>query len=291
MLILGDKGHYYGRFPWVSVCLVVVNVAMLVPQVLIGDPFNYGLSMVPEEITTGQDVIGPKTAKIWVPEKDRNGNHTGKDIEKDVVIPQYPGPTPIYLTLLTSMFMHGGFWHLFFNMWALLVFGRNVECAMGHWLFLAFYLTCGVFASFAQIASDPHSIIPCLGASGAIAGVMGAYVSIRPFNMITVWFIFIFNLPALFVIGLWVSMEYLSTLLDPNQTEGVATWAHLGGFFAGVIFIRLLVFVLRLRAGRGTSRKQSEPAPASLDSDKYAGYVTMQTVRRMQEKKNRDQGQ
>ncbi len=291
MLFLGDKGHYYGRFPWVSLCLVVVNVTVFVAQVELGDPLTNAYSMVPEEITTGKDLKGTKTLWVKIPEQDQNGDPTGHVTDKAVEIKHYAGPSPIYLTLLSSVFLHGSFLHLFFNMWCLLIFSRNVECAMGHGLFLAFYLTCGLCANLAQLYSEPHSIVPVLGASGAIAGVMGAYLSIYPLNMIKVWFIFLFDLPAAVVLLLWLTLQYLSAMLDPHQAEGVAYWAHLGGFCAGFIMLRTLVLVLRRVAGRRAGRRNAAPAARETpEADPYAGFATMQTVRRMQEKKNREQG-
>ncbi len=304
MLFLGDKGHYYGRFPWVSVCLVVINVFVFVAQVSIGVQFTNGYSLVPEEITTFQDITGPKVHKVWIPKIDRNNRRTGEKVEKNVVIQHYPGPVPIYLTLLTSMFMHGSFFHLFSNMWCLLIFSRNVECAMGHILFLAFYLMCGLLAGLAHVASNMHSIIPYLGASGAIAGVMGAYVSIYPLNMIKIWLGWVFELPALVVLSGWLLMQYLSALIDHNQVGGIAYWAHLGGFFAGFIILRVIVFILQQRANTKDAAKERPDRPsgqlaaanpvestdANREPDPYADFVTMKTIRRMQEKKNPEHG-
>src|SRR5262245_55512115 len=155
MFFLGaENGDNYGRFPWVSVCLVAINVIVFSAQVSIGDPFTNGFSLVQEEITTFRDLTGTEVHKVWVYEKDRNNGRTGHFVEKDVKIQHYPGPVPIHLTLLTSMFMHGSFFHLFFNMWCLLIFSWSVECAMGHRLFLAFYLACGLIAGLAHVASD-----------------------------------------------------------------------------------------------------------------------------------------
>lgn len=289
-------------FPWVSVWLVVVNVVVFVAQVSIGAPFTDGYSLVPEEITTFQDLIGTKVCKVWVYTRDQNSGRTGRYVEKNVLIQHYPGPVPICLTLLTSMFMHGSFFHLFFNMWSLLIFGRNVECAMGHWRFLAFYLACGLLAGLAHVASDMHSIIPYLGASGAIAGVMGAYVSIYPLNRIKILFIlpWIIELPALVVIGGWVILQYFSAMIVNNQAGGIAYWAHLGGFFAGFIILRLLVFILQQQLADAAREKSHRPRGQSAtanpvestqtkpNTDPYGGFVTMQTVRRMQEKENRE---
>jgi membrane associated rhomboid family serine protease len=301
MLFLGaEKGHSYGRFPWVSVGLVVINVIVFWAQVSIGDPFTYGFSLVPEEITTFQDLTGPKARTVWVYESSRVKGRPGQHVAKEVVIQHYPGPVPIHLTLLTSMFMHGSFLHLFLNMWCLLIFGRNVECALGHGLFLAFYLVCGLLAGLAHVASDVHSILPYLGASGAIAGVMGAYVAIYPLSTIKIWFIVVFELPALVVLAGWVILQYLFAMIVDTQTGGVAYWAHLGGFFAGIFFLCLIVFILRSRAdaddaakkesdrrsGQFAAANPKEPTDADAEPDPYADFITIKTIRRMRENKN-----
>jgi membrane associated rhomboid family serine protease len=297
MLFLAANGQNHGRFPWVTVWLVAINVSVFTAQVMVGPPLTYGCSLVPEEITTFNDLTGTTVTKGWVQQGNRN-------VEQDVKIQHYPGPTPICLTLLTSMFMHGGFLHLFFNLWCLVIFGRNVECAMGHRLYLAFYLACGLVAGLAHVASAPHSTIPYLGASGAIAGLMGAYVSIYPLNMIKVWLLAVVELPALLVIGGWVVLQYLSAVAVDNRMGGIAYWAHLGGFFAGFILLRIIVVVLRQQeatAGAGRAKtvapggrtaaagsvKSSHPDPAP---DPYAGFVTVRTIRQMQDKNKGERG-
>jgi membrane associated rhomboid family serine protease len=297
MLFLGAKGHKHNRFPWVSLWLVAANVLVFAAQVVVGPPLTYGFSLVPEEITTFEDLTGTTSDKAWVQQGDRT-------VEKDVKIQHYPGPVPICLTLFTSMFMHGGFFHLFFNMWCLLIFGRNVESAMGPRLYLAFYLACGLLAGLAHVASAPHSTIPYLGASGAIAGLMGAYVSIYPLNMIKVWLVVPFELPALLVIGGWVILQYLLAVAVDTRLGGVAYWAHLGGFFAGFVLLRIVVFVLRRRSPTAEAGEEKTAAPGDQDAaadsllsstpdpghDPYAGFVTMQTIRRMREQNNGGRG-
>ena len=302
MLFLGDKGHYYGRFPWITTCLVVVNIFVFTAQVAIGDKLTCGFSLVPLEITTFQDLQGTVHRKVWV-ESRGDGSSPPQFVSRDISIKHYPGPVPIWLTLFTSMFMHGSVLHLVMNMWFLLVFGRNVECAMGHWLFLAVYIMCGVLAGLAHVASDMQSILPCLGASGAIAGVMGAYVSIYPSNNIKVWLglWWVVDAPALFVIGLWALLQYLSAVMsDGNKMGGVAYWAHLGGFFGGIIIVRAIVIYLRNKTEAGAAAEEKALAPAgavecgesggierrqSGAPDPFEGFITMQTIRRMQEKK------
>ena len=274
MLILGDEGHYHGRFPWITASLIVINVLVYVAQIFLGEPFTNGFSLVPEEIVTLKDLQGTKYHKVKV---DVGGYHDHKghyhpNIEtKHFPIKHYTGPFPIFLTLFTSMFMHANVFHLIGNMWFLLVFGRNVECAMSHGRFLAFYIACGVLAGIAHVASGPHSIIPCLGASGAISGVMGAYISIHPFNKIKIWLGFFFGVievPALVVIGIWFLLQYLSAFLsldDDGYNDGVAYWAHLGGFAAGFIIIRAVVIYLRRQQDQGALTEAEPLAPPDPD--------------------------
>ena len=153
--------------------------------------------------------------------------------------PTHPGP--FWTTIFTAMFMHAGFMHLGGNMLFLWIFGDNVEEAMGHARFLLFYLACGLAAALAQIFLDPNGTIPSLGASGAISGVLGAYLVLFPRQWIRVliWFRITY-LPAIFVIGLWILLQFLSglgQLAQTEQTGGVAYAAHVGGFLAGFVLV------------------------------------------------------
>ncbi len=151
-----------------------------------------------------------------------------------------PG-TP-WRTVLSSMFMHGGWMHLIGNCWFLWVFGNNVEDAMGHLRFLAFYLLCGVGAAAAQVLADPASSVPMVGASGAISGVMGAYAILYPkvkIHMLVVLVIIFFRVtvPAWLMLGYWFVLQTLGLRVD--SVGGVAFWAHVGGFVAGAVLIKL----------------------------------------------------
>jgi membrane associated rhomboid family serine protease len=261
MLILGDEGHYHGRFPWVTGLLVGINVVVYLAQVFLGEPFTNGFSLVPEEIVTFTDLTGTKYLKVKVAapgHHDHKGHYHPHFETKHFPIKHYTGPFPIYLTLLTSMFLHANVVHLIGNMWFLLVFGRNVECALDHGRFLAFYIACGICAGLAHVVSDPHSIIPCLGASGAISGVMGAYIAIHPLNNVKIWlgwFFGVIDVPAMIVIGIWFLLNYLSAfaMLDADSPGGgVAYWCHIGGFVAGFLIIRGIVFYLRRQKAAGT---------------------------------------
>jgi len=151
---------------------------------------------------------------------------------------------PALLTVVTSMFLHGGWMHLIGNMLYLWIFGNNVEDAMGHGRFVVFYLLCGAAAVLAQALPAPDSTIPMIGASGAISGVLGAYLLLYPHARVLVliplgYFSRVVYLPAMVVLGLWFLLQFLSILLtDPNQ-PGVAFGAHAGGFVAGMLLIPL----------------------------------------------------
>ena len=149
--------------------------------------------------------------------------------------------TPPVFTLLSSMFLHGGWMHLIGNMLYLWIFGNNVEDAMGHVRFVAFYLLCGIAAALAQIAADPASTIPMVGASGAIGGVLGAYLVLHPQARVLVliplgFFTRLIYVPAFLVLGLWFVLQFLSAPMT-QQGGGVAYWAHIGGFVAGAALI------------------------------------------------------
>lgn len=155
--------------------------------------------------------------------------------------------TPAWYTLLTSMFMHGGWMHLLGNMWFLWIFGNNVEDSMGRVRFVIFYILCGLAAAGAQIVTDPSSAIPMVGASGAIGGIMGAYIVLYPrvpVHLLIILGIFITTIavPAYLMLGYWFVLQLLGGLPALGATTGgVAFWAHIGGFVAGVF----LIFVFR----------------------------------------------
>lgn len=149
-----------------------------------------------------------------------------------------PG-TP-WRTLLSSMFLHGGWLHLLGNIWFLWVFGNNVEDSMGHRRFVAFYLICGIAAALAQVGADPDSTIPMVGASGAISGVMGAYAVLYPrvrIHTLVVLVVLFFrvSVPAWVMLGYWFLLQLAGANVD--QMGGVAFWAHAGGFLAGALLI------------------------------------------------------
>jgi membrane associated rhomboid family serine protease len=163
---------------------------------------------------------------------------------------------PNWWSVLTSMFMHGGWMHLIGNMWFLYVFGDNVEDVMGLFRFTAFYLLCGVAAVAAQVASDPGGVVPMVGASGAIGGVMGAYLRLHPMAPVHVLVIFGFYvsrivLPAFTMLGYWFLIQLISGGLATSRSGGgVAFWAHVGGFAAGFLLVPVFCSRARLTACR-----------------------------------------
>ncbi|MDX1403561.1 MAG: rhomboid family intramembrane serine protease [Woeseiaceae bacterium] len=148
-----------------------------------------------------------------------------------------------WLTVLSSMFMHGGWMHIIGNMWFLWIFGGNVEDSMGHLRFAVFYILCGIAAATAQIVANTASPVPMVGASGAIGGVMGAYILLYPRVHVHLLIIFGFYIttvaiPAVFMLGYWIAVQVLGGLMSVGVTGGgVAFWAHVGGFLAGAVLI------------------------------------------------------
>lgn len=228
---ISDDDRLLDRRAWVTVLLVVANVAVYAYQ-MANPAFTYAWSTVPYEVTAGVDVVNERP----IPEEDPTA-----EIRTPLDIPQRPGPggAPfIYLTVLTSMFMHGGLAHIGGNLLYLWIFGDNVEHRFGAGPFLLFYLVSGVAASAAQIAIDPDGLVPTLGASGAISGVLGAYLVLFPRNRVYTVFLFqVIAVPAFAVLGLWIALQFFNgfgATAATEQTGGVAYGAHIGGFVAGM---------------------------------------------------------
>ena len=228
MFPIGDENERGHGPAVVTLAFIALNVLVFIflqggggPE---GDEFTYGYSAVPFEITNGVDLTEPQPIEVE---------------GQQVAVPQEPGPSPIWLTLFSSIFMHGGWLHLGGNMLFLWIFGDNVEHRIGHVLYLVFYLAVGVVASVAQILTNTDSIIPTLGASGAISGVLGAYLVMFPTNRVTVFlFRFLMPVPAIVAIGIWAVFQFISGLgvaAATSETGGVAYMAHIGGFVAGVV--------------------------------------------------------
>lgn len=184
-------------------------------------------------------------------------------------------------TVFTSMFLHGGWFHLAGNMLFLWIFGDNLEEEMGHVGFLVFYLACGVAAGLAQALPDPGSILPMVGASGAIAGVMGGYLMLFPRAKVDVLFIFliffrIFAIPAWIVLGLWLGIQIFSGLSIPGDLGGVAYWAHVGGFVAGLS----LTLPVWLRRGARAYWRQTAGHPPHPETQFDAARSNVPLIRR-----------
>ena len=167
-----------------------------------------------------------------------------------IEIPEEPGPSPIYLTILSAMFMHGSYLHLFGNLLYLWIFGDNVEHRFGSGVFLSFYLISGIAATFAQVFLDPTSVVPNLGASGAISGVLGAYLVLFPRNRVrAILLYFIVSVPAVVAIGLWIVFQFINgygaVMASEETVGGVAYGAHIGGFVAGVVLALVLRMVIK----------------------------------------------
>ena len=283
MLILGDEGARRNRIPWVTGSLILINILAFLTQKWLGDRVTYGWSLVPYEITHMKDLTKPQKikAKVAVPHPDPRFRDYAPPTIREVWIdvPQYPGPFPIILTLLTSMFLHGDWVHLIGNMWFLVIFGRNVESAWNHGRFLAFYLACGVVGGLCHVLSDPQSVVPALGASGAISGIMGAYVAIFPLNKVKLWFgwyIGVVEVPALIVIGIWFLWQYISAFVElemGSHLGGIAYWDHLGGFATGLVLVWWTVWSLRRQVAKQEAL-QAEEAEATASSSVPASEHT-----------------
>ena len=237
-----DTGGQQG-LPWVNIAIIALNVVVFLYQ-LIDPNFTNGYSTVPLEITSGKDIVGQ--FPIVAPDGTT------------VLIDEGPGPMPIWLTLFTSMFMHGGWLHIGGNMLFLFIFGDNIEKVYGHIKYLIFYLVCGIIAGLAHVLSQPDSIIPSLGASGAISGVLAAYLVLFPTNRVRVLlalgiiYLRPIAVPAFVMIGIWALLQFingLGAIAVTDQTSGVAYWAHIGGFIAGAVITLLAKPFLDHQAG------------------------------------------
>lgn len=237
---IADENDDRRSTPWVNYVLILLNVLVFVFLQGLGsnEKFTYAFSTVPYEIIHNEDVKQPVVIE------DFRGRPIGR-------IGLQPTPIPVYLTLLTSMFMHGGLAHIFGNMLFLWIFGDNIEDRLGHIRYLIFYLVCGVLAGLAHVFStvifagnsEASLLIPSLGASGAISGVLGAYILLFPTRRVTVllsWFVT--QVPAFVAIGLWFVFQLISglgMLGSGSQQGGVAYAAHIGGFIAGLALIKV----------------------------------------------------
>jgi len=239
MFPIGDDNSDRTITPYVNYLIIALNVIVFIfLQGLSGDSaFTYSYSTVPGEILTGHDIVTDPSV------------FTDPNSGQRFSVPGL-GPTniPVYLTLISSMFMHGGIAHIAGNMLYLWIFGDNIENALGHKRYLLFYLLCGIIASLSHVFATKllgqNLLTPSLGASGAISGVLGAYILLFPRRRVTMFFIrLITHVSAFWAIGIWIVFQIVSGLgmLGGSDTGGVAYAAHIGGFLAGLLLIKLFM--------------------------------------------------
>ena len=253
---LGDDNSDRRVFPWVTIALIVINILVFVLLQGLGDPknkFTYAFATVPAEIAGAKDIVSePRTEKFQTP---------AGPVEVEV-----PGlePTPgsVYLTLLTSMFMHGSIMHLLGNMWFLWIFGDNIEDDLGHGRYIGYYLLCGLLASLTHVVvalGTDSAEIPSLGASGAISGVMGGYLLLHPKRRVRViLFRILTDVPGWVAVGIWIAFQVISSLeVFGGAHSGVAYGAHIGGFVAGMALAKPFLI------GRPPVRPLKRDVPAS----------------------------
>jgi membrane associated rhomboid family serine protease len=220
MIPLRDKNPS-GRFPLVTALLIITNVLVFIYQLSLREnltPFFQRYALIPANIVFFRESPGISLA-------------------------------PVFFPFFTSMFLHGGWFHVIGNMWYLWIFGDNIEDRLGHMRFLIFYLLCGIGAASAHVAWNPHSTAPCVGASGAIAGVLGAYLISFPFARVVTlvpifFYLTVIEIPAVILLVFWFVLQFFSGTLSIAVTAqtgggGVAWWAHVGGFVAGMILINV----------------------------------------------------
>ena len=247
MIPIGDDDSDRTLSPYVNYILIAVNIAVFVLLQGMGsnERFTYAFSTVPREIVSGRDVVTPSHT-VQDPASGQSFEEPGLQ----------PTPISVYLTLLVSMFMHGGIAHIAGNMLYLWIFGDNLENALGRLRYLIFYLVCGILASlahvFTTVATHGNMLVPSLGASGAISGVLGGYMLLFPGRRVrmlmgrgTV------EMPAWVSIGVWFAFQLVAgmgMLGGGSQAGGVAYGAHVGGFVAGLVLVKVFA------AGRTPAR-------------------------------------
>jgi membrane associated rhomboid family serine protease len=248
-------------YPVVNNCIIAVTVLAFVIELAQGQSlkeFIYYYGLVPARYTE------PQIATYFT---------TGQQV----------------LPFFTFMFLHGGFLHLLGNTWFLYIFGDNVEDRLGHLRYLCFYLLCGLASGASQLVINWHSNIPTIGASGAIAGVMGAYLILYPrakvLTLIPIFFLpYFVEIPAFFFLGIWLLFQFLNAAATAGKAGGIAWWAHIGGFIFGIVFLKLFVMVptigvderiQRLTRKRATPRLQMIHPVTSGDENNLYGVISV----------------
>jgi membrane associated rhomboid family serine protease len=247
------------RFPWFTLLLIAANIGVTGWMYTHSEREQSELALrygfVParlSQIGKGKPIVAPVLAL---------DPRTGQPVKIDVVALS-TAPADVYLTFLTTMFLHGGWLHVITNMWMLWIFGNNIEDRLGHLTFMAFYAIGGMLATLCYWLSDPAGLLPVVGASGAVAAVLGGYAVTYPMakvrTLIFFLFVLIVDLPALVLLGLWFVMQVVSGMMGLFDVvlEPVAFWAHVGGFVAGMVLMPL--FTIGASPPGSDWRKESE---------------------------------
>lgn len=250
-----------GTFPILTVAIILINVLVFGYQFWLGEQTSTEnpRQWVREWRDAGCDVspqFAAQLSQFRLTEEDvftfQYGAMPCKVTQQQDLPPHIP--FAIWFTLLTSMFMHGGLMHILGNLWYLWIFGDNIEGRLGKFSFLIFYLFSGLVAAFAQILTNPNGVVPMVGASGAISGVLGAYLVLYPYGRVLTliplpfFLTRLIELPAIVLLGFWFVLQFFGGLASTVGGGGVAYWAHAGGFVAGAA----IAFLVRV-SGRGRS--------------------------------------
>jgi membrane associated rhomboid family serine protease len=228
MFPISDDNSEVRITPYVTYAIIALNILvyLLLQQINSNVAFDGAFSLVPREVTSGVDLIGN------VDVKSAGGKIIGE-------INHFANPISVYFNFLSSMFMHGSIMHIGGNMLFLWIFGDNIENRVGHIRFAIFYVITGIIAALAHILTDSSSVIPMLGASGAISGVLGGYLLLFPNKQVrAIMFSFMMTtVPAFVALGAWIGLQLLQSYLGGGG--GVAYMAHIGGFIAGLALIKV----------------------------------------------------
>ncbi len=244
---VGDDNRDRRTTPYVNYMFIAINILVFIFLQGMGNDyrFTFAYATVPAEILTGDDIVS--RAKVF------EDAITGQRVTMPGL---QPTNIPVHLTLITSMFMHGGWAHLFGNMLFLLVFGDNIEDAMGHRRYFFFYLVCGVLAALSHVFTSAFTAqsvyIPSLGASGAVSGIMGGYMLLFPTRSVHMWiFFFIISVPAFLAVGIWFVFQLINgmgMLGGEESAGGVAYAAHIGGFIVGFLLVKAFAYRRRVQS-------------------------------------------
>lgn len=239
MIPISDDNSKRTIFPFVNYLFIALNIFVFIYYQKLGTDqnFTFSYSAVPAEILSGHDIVSSPTL-IREPISGQKVEIPGLGVTA----------LPVWLTLFTSMFMHGGFAHLGGNMLYLFIFGDNLEDKLGHLRYFFFYLLCGVIATLTHVFSvymlGENPLIPSLGASGAISAIMGGYLILFPTNRVTVFFVIILiRVPAYIVLGAWILLQIANGtgFLGGSEASGIAYAAHIGGFIAGLYLVKKFI--------------------------------------------------